>query len=116
MNDALVEAVAEAVAAFDAGNHAWGRYLLYVLRPYRGAAPAPDPGPVRAALREAALDVPHGPSLEEVRAFHDALLTVRGALAAFVATLPDALRTGDILLVPDAIAEAIAWLEPWATA
>ncbi len=110
--DALQEAVTEATAAFDAGNHAWGRFLLYVLRPYRGDPPAPDPSPVRAALQEAAVSVPHSTEAAELRAFLDALLAARRAVDAFIGRLPPDLRTGDVLLAPDAFAEAIGWLAP----
>jgi hypothetical protein len=113
-NDALGQAIAAAIEAFDAGNHAWGRYLHYVLRPYRAEHPdAPSPARVRAALREAALSVPHSRDPEELRAFFNALLVARRALRDFIAALPDPLRTADLLMAPDAFAEAMTYLEPW---
>ena len=112
-DDALRDALVEATAAFDASNHAWGRFFLYVLRPYRGGPPAPDPAPVRAAFQEAALLVPHSTDLEEVSAFAAAIVDTRRAVEAFTAALPAALRTGDVLLVPDALGEALEWLQPF---
>ena len=112
----LRDALVEATAAFDAGNHAWGRFFLYVLRPYRGDSPAPDPAPVRAALQQAVLLVPHSTDLEEVGAFAAAIVDTRRAVEAFTSTLPAPLRTGDVLLVPDALDEALEWLEPFADA
>lgn len=110
--DALQQAISEATAAFDAGNHAWGRFLLYVLRPYHGRPPAPDPSPVRIALQEAALAVPHTADAADLRAFLDALLIAHREVEAFIAHLPPDLRTGDVLVAPDAFAEAIAVLAP----
>ena len=112
-DDPLREDIEEAVAAFDAGNHAWGRFFVYVLRPYRGPLPAPDAAPVRAALQEAALAVPQATDLDEVRAFHAALLAIRRELTVFLALLPDPLRASDLLTAPDAFAEAIDLLDPW---
>ncbi|MER3421186.1 MAG: hypothetical protein C4290_12000 [Chloroflexota bacterium] len=113
-HDPLGQAIAAAIEAFDAGNHAWGRYLHYVLRPYRSEHPeAPSPVRVRAALREAALSVPHSREREELRAFYNALLLARRALRDFIAALPDPLRTADLLMAPDAFAEAMTYLEPW---
>ena len=109
----LADAIAEATAAFDAGNHAWGRFFVYVLRPYRDIPPAPDASLVRAALQEAALSVPQAADAAEARAFHDTLLTAHRELTAFIAGLPESLRTGDLLLAPDAFWEAIERLEPW---
>jgi len=113
-DEALNQAIAAAIEAFDAGNHAWGRYLHYVLRPYRAEHPeAPSPARVRAALREAALTVPHSREREELRAFFNALLVARRPLRHFIAVLPDASRTADLLKAPDAFAEAMTYLEPW---
>lgn len=113
-DEALEQAIAAAIEAFDAGNHAWGRYLHYVLRPYRAAHPdAPSPARVRAAMQEAALSVPHSREREELRAFFNALLVARRALRDFIAALPGPLRTADLLMAPDAFAEAMTYLEPW---
>lgn len=109
----LEDAIAEAMAAFDAGNHAWGRFFVYVLRPYQGIPPAPDPAPVRAALQEAALSVPQAVDAAEARAFHDALFAAHRELVAFIARLPEPLRAGDLLLAPDAFREAVERLQPW---
>lgn len=107
---ALPEDLAEAVSAYDAANLAWGRYWRYVLRP---AAQAPDAGAVRAAFGEAALAAPQSDQPEEVLAFFDALATAFQALEALLARLPEELRTGDVLVAPAALREAIAALGPW---
>lgn len=111
-DEPLREAIAEATAAFDAGNHAWGRYLLYVLRPYHGRPPAPDPAPVRVALQDAALSVPQRADAAEARAFAEALAVARRAVEAFIDGLPDTIRTGDVLVAPDAFTEALDALRP----
>lgn len=101
-----------AIAAFDAGNHAWGRYYLYTLRRYRGTVAAPDASAVRAAFQDAVLAVPHEDHDHQVRAFRAAILTVLQALEAFIASAPEPLRTGDLLQAPDALAEALDLLVP----
>jgi hypothetical protein len=113
-DEALAEAIAVATEAFDAGNHAWGRFLLYVLRPYHGPPPAPDPAPLRAALQEAAISVPQHPTTGEARAFIDALLIAYREAQTLTERLPATIRTGDILTVPDSFAEAIRALASWA--
>jgi hypothetical protein len=109
----LPDAIAESTAAFDAANHAWGRYFLYVLRPYHGDPPAPDPSPVRSALQEAAISVPQSADIGEARAFADTLVAAYRAVESFVAALPDPLRTGDVLTVNEPLGEALAWLMPF---
>lgn len=113
-DEALQAAIASAIAAFDSGNHAWGRFFAYVLRPYRGHPPAPTPAAVRAALQEAALSVPQAADAAAAYTFYAALVTARGELEAFIGGLPDPLHTADVLQAPQALAEAIGWLEPWA--
>src|SRR5690349_5328812 len=112
-DEALVEAIAAATEAFDAGNHAWGRFLLYVLRPYHGPPTAPDPAPLRAALQEAAISVPQHPTTSEARAFINALLIAYREAQTLTEHLPESIRTGDILTVPESFAEAIRALAPW---
>src|SRR5262245_34729870 len=109
----LADAIAESTTAFDAANHAWGRYFLYVLRPYHGDPPAPDPAPVRAALQEAAISVPQTADINETRAFADALVAAYRAVESFVAALPEPLRIGDVLTVNEPLGEALAWLAPF---
>ncbi len=109
----LQSAIADAVSAFDEGNHAWGRFYLYTLRPYHGPDAAPDATPVRAALQEAALSVPAAPVVAEVRAFAVAIALAGQALEDFIDLLPPALRLPDVLDAPQAFAEAIAALQPW---
>ena len=109
---ALEQAIAEATSAFDAGNHAWGRFYLYVLRRYRGSLPAPDPAPVRTALQEAALAVPQTANAEEAWVFAEALAAALRELQAFIDALPDPLRAGDVLVAPGAFADALRALQP----
>lgn len=111
--DDLTDALAEATAAFDAGNHAWGRFYLYVLRRYQGEPPAPDAAPVRSALQEAALSVPQEATRAAACEFAAALAAVCGALAVFVDALPETLRTGDAVVAPESFEEALAALAPW---
>ena len=108
---ALPAIVEEVTSAFDSANHAWGRYFLYVYRPYRGPATLPDATPVREALQEAAISIPVSDDPEELKllaiALHDALTAVRALLAA----LPADLATGDIVVVPEALEEALSLLD-----
>jgi hypothetical protein len=55
-NPGAEEIVADAVAAFDAGNHAFGRYRHFVLSAHPEAL-AVSAGEARAALQEAAISV-----------------------------------------------------------
>jgi hypothetical protein len=102
----------EAIAAFDAGNHAWGRFHLYTFRRYHDNPPAPGPAAVRAALQEAVLSVPHSGDEQEIREFRVAVSAALRELEAFIALLPDPLRTSDVLQAPEALAEALELLQP----
>lgn len=109
----LGEAIAEAIAAFDAGNHAWGRFYHYVVRRAPAGVGVPPVAPVRQALQEAALSVPRHGECEEARQFSAAIGLARQVVEVFVADLPSEQRTGDILLVAEAFREALDALEPW---
>lgn len=81
------DALDEAVLAFDAGNHAWGRFRHFVLgeTPAAQGVPADD---VRDALGEAAIraaevrETGPAPLLDAVRSTRAALRVYRGALPA----------------------------------
>ena len=101
--------IREAIAAFDAGNHAWGRFYLYTLRRYTGAVP--DSSGVRTALQDAVLAVPHEGHDHQVREFRTAIAAALRAIEAFIADAPAPLRTGDLLQAPEALAEALDLLQ-----
>lgn len=86
-SDDAANALAQAVAAFDAANHAFGRYRHFVLSAYPEAL-AVSGGAVRAALQEAAicvadarvnellpLRVALGGALDELRRYRERLPT-----------------------------------------
>ncbi len=106
----LPDDLVEAIAAFDAGNHAWGRFYLYILRPYRGDPPPPDPTAVRAAFQDAVLTVPESADPEAIHEFTTAIRIASALVDAYVDVLPQSLRAGDLLSVPEALAEALASL------
>lgn len=109
MTSGLSDPLREAIAAFDAGNHAWGRFYHYTLR--RAAGPAPDASDVRAALQEAVLAVPHDGHDHQVREFRTAIAAARLAIENFILDAPETLRTGDLLEAPEALTEALELLD-----
>lgn len=111
-DDRLNDAIAEATAAFDAGNHAWGRFWVYRLRGHPGGPPV-DAGALRAALQEAVLCVPQSPDVEQVAAFAAAIRVAKTEWETLIAQLPAELRDGDLLQAPDAFAEALGYLAPF---
>jgi hypothetical protein len=106
----LDAAIAEAVAAFDAANHAFGRFVTYVVRP-RGEAVPTSVRVVREALQEAAISVPQEPSLQAAAAFLDALRLAGARLSAFLADPPGGYALEEAMQAPGALEEAIAVLE-----
>lgn len=107
--DEPAAALLEAIAAFDAGNHAWGRYRHFVL----SAAPEASgvsTSAVREALGEAAICVPDaqtdgpGPLLAAIR-------SAAAALGAYRAALPAGVPLTELDLALDDFDEAIALLE-----
>ncbi len=103
------EALAEAVAAFDAGNHAWGRYRHFVLPAEPGAAGV-STQPVRDALREAAICVPDAQAGDYLPLLA-ALRRTRVQLDAYLHALPPAVPRVELDLAAEAFAEAIELLE-----
>jgi hypothetical protein len=101
--------IREAIAAFDAGNHAWGRFYLYTLHRYTGAVP--DVAGVRTALQDAVLAVPHEGHDHQVREFRTAIAATLRAIEIFIADAPEPLRTGDLLQAPEALAEELDLLQ-----
>ena len=108
--DALAEAVAEAIEAFDAANHAFGRFVTYVVRPRNQPLP-PTVQTVREALQEAALAVPHAPSVESAGEFLTALRAARVRLDAFLADPTPGYALEEARAAPGALEEAVALLE-----
>ena len=103
------DTIEEAILAFDDGNHAWGRYRLFVL----GTTPeamAVSTDAVRDALQEAAISVSDarggdvGPFLTAARAAFAALVEYRRAL-------PEGLRLSELNEATDALEETAAVLE-----
>ena len=106
----LSAAIAEAVAAFDAANHAFGRFVTYVVRPHGEAIPPAVRG-VREALQEAAISIPPEPSVEAAAEFLDTLRLAGARLDAFLTDPPGGFALEEAMQAPGALEEAIAVLE-----
>jgi hypothetical protein len=109
-NVTLDTAIAEAIAAFDAANHAFGRFVTYVVRQRSKAIP-PSVRVVREALQEAAMSVPQEASAEAAAEFLGALRLAGERLAAFLAGPPAGYALEEAMQAPGALEEAIAVLE-----
>lgn len=106
----LADAVAEAVAAFDAANHAFGRFVTYVVRPRNQPVP-PAIQHVREALQDAAVLAPEATTTETAREFLDAVQEAQRRLAGFLAAPPPGYTIiEEVADAPDALAEAITLL------
>ena len=84
------ETLTDAIAAFDAGNHAWGRYRHFVL-PTAPEGRTSAITPVREALAEAAISVPDalaGDAASLLAALRATLACLRDYRAALPATVP----------------------------
>lgn len=101
----LESALAAAVAAFDAGNHAFGRFVTYAVRPHGGIPPSVQA--VRERLQDAALAVPDAPSTDAAREFLTALKTALSAVDAFLADPPVGYALEEACVAPDALREAV---------
>lgn len=103
--DELTLAIAEATAAFDAANHAFGRFVTYVVR--RQSQTVPEPVQfVREALQDAALAVPQETTVEATREFLSTLLLAEARLAVFFQTPPN-YALEEARPATEALAEAI---------
>lgn len=101
--------LAEMVAAFDAGNHAWGRFRHFVLPAEPGAAGI-STRPLRDALREAAICVPDAQA-GDYPPLLAALRLTQAQLAQYVRALPAAVPRVELDQAAEAFAEAIELLE-----
>ncbi|MGD9894903.1 MAG: hypothetical protein AB7R89_09435 [Dehalococcoidia bacterium] len=108
--DDLNDAITEATAAFDAANHAFGRFVTYAVRPHNQPIP-PEVQRVREALQEAAICVPRQPTTDEARAFLDALRAAYDVAEQFLAEPPGRYAVEEVRPAPDALDEAIQVLE-----
>jgi hypothetical protein len=106
----LEDAIAEATAAFDAANHAFGRFVTYAVRPHNEPMP-PEVQVVREALQEAAISVPQQPTVEDARSFLDALRVAYIAVDRFLTDPPSRYAVEEARPTPDALDEAIQVLE-----
>jgi hypothetical protein len=106
----LEDAIAEATAAFDAANHAFGRFVTYAVRPHNEPVP-PEIQRVRETLQEAAISVPQQPSVEEAQSFLDALRAAYVAVEHFLSDPPSRYALEEARPTPDALDEAIQVLE-----
>jgi hypothetical protein len=103
------DVVEDAILAFDAGNHAWGRYRHFVLST-NVAAQAVSTAAVREALGEAAIDVldakegDYWPLLTSLRRTLEHLRTYRSAL-------PPDIQQSELEEAADNFTAAIALLE-----
>jgi hypothetical protein len=98
--------IAEAVAAFDAANHAFGRFVTYVVRPHGEAVPR-SVQVVREGLQDAALSVPQTPTVEAAGEFLAALRVAKELLDAFLAAPPAGYALEEAKAAPGALEEAI---------
>ncbi len=106
-DDAAVE---EAIAAFDAGNHAWGRYRHFVLPGAAAAAALNLPSDaVRSALQEAAICVADART-GEIGPFVAALSAAYAGLTRYRALLPAEVPPGEVNEALGDIEEALALL------
>lgn len=101
-------AVEEAIAAFDAGNHAWGRYRHFVLPGAAAALNIPTDA-VRSALQEAAISVPDART-GEIGPFVAALSAAYAGLTRYRALLPAEVPPGEVNEALGDIEEALALL------
>ena len=109
IND-LESAIAEATAAFDAANHAFGRFVTYAVRPHNEAVP-PEVQAVRESLQEAAISVPQEATVAAAQDFLTALRDAYSAVERFLAASPGEYALEEAGPAPEALDEAIQMLE-----
>ena len=110
--DERAAAVADAVAAFDAANLAWGQFYQNTWRLRREAERAPAQA-VREALGEAAIRVPDLSTAGGLQGFVTALDEAHAQLDAFVSTVDPALVQGDVRDLGTLLDEAAGYLRPY---
>ena len=108
--DNLEYAIAEATAAFDAANHAFGRFVTYAIRPHNEVVPA-EVQTVREALQEAAISVPQEVTATAAREFLSALRNAYVAVERFLGAPPGRYALEEARPTPEALDEAIQVLE-----
>lgn len=110
---ALQAAIADAVAAFDEANLAWGQFYTgsWVKRSLAERAQAQ---PVREALGEAALSVPQRAERDDALAFAAAVREARLRLRAFLGELPSLPEAASLQAVVDTLQAALDTLQPYA--
>jgi hypothetical protein len=101
----LDHAVQDAITAFDAANHAFGRFVTYAVRP-RGPLP-PRIQAVRALLQDAALAVPQEITRPGAAEFLVALRAARQGVVDLLASPPPGYAVEEALPAPEALDEAI---------
>jgi hypothetical protein len=101
----LQEPIADAVAAFDAANLAWGQFYRQIwIERAEGDRRRADP--VREALGEAALRVAAERGRDEIEQFAAALLTAHDRMLAFLEENLSANEAGAMREIPQALWEA----------
>src|SRR5437870_4925337 len=103
-----VEVIEEAIAAFDAGNHAWGRYRHFVLSAAPHAQRVPTEA-VQSVLQEAAVCVPDAQA-GDVGPLREAVGAVLAGLRAYVAALPADVQRSELNEALEAFDEAVELL------
>ncbi len=103
-------AIEEATAAFDAANHAFGRFVTYAVRPHNEPVP-PAVQTVRESLQDAALSVPQEQSEAAAREFLGTLQTALDAVTRFLQQPPAGYALEEAMAAPGALEEAIDVLQ-----
>ncbi len=115
MVDDLAQAIADAIAAFDAANLAWGQFYQHTWRG-RGEAARAQAQPLREALGEAAISVPastSGGSADALRVFVVAIEAARVQLRQFISAVGADLVPGDIRDLDMLLDEAAGYVRPY---
>jgi hypothetical protein len=108
-------AIADAVAAFDAANLAWGQFYQNTWR-RRGEAARAQAQPLRDALGNAALYVPELTSIDGLRGFVASLEDARAQLLRLIGEVSDVdsrLLPGDVRDLDGLLEESAGYLRPY---
>jgi len=103
-------AIEEATAAFDAANHAFGRFVTYVVRPHNEPVP-PAVQTVRESLQDGALSVPQDQTEAAAREFLGSLHTALDVVTRFLQQPPPGYALEEAMATPGALEEAIDALQ-----